>query len=288
VQYWHLIRDPDSWLQTLLQILKFNEGGLVVYGAIIAGLAWVLYFTQREQWSLLRTGDMIAPGMMLGLALGRIGCLLNGCCHGGACEAQWLAIHFPQGSPPYMSQLDEGLLLGAEFGMDERGLVVEGVNANGAAEAAGVVPGGRVLVLPSDKDLRNSKLLKDERAMVVIETPRNNARWTASELPSRSLPTRPAQIYSSINAALLCLLLIAWHPYRRRDGQLMLLMLTLYPITRFLLELVRTDESGKFGTALTISQWVSIGVLAAALIGWLLIQKSAPIATAPSQPTAPA
>ena len=35
-------------------------------------------------------------------------------------------------------------------------------------------------------------------------------------------------------------------------------MLILYPISRFVLELIRNDEAGQFGTELTISQWVSV------------------------------
>jgi len=45
-------------------------------------------------------------------------------------------------------------------------------------------------------------------------------------------------------------------------------MLILYPVGRFLLEVIRTDESGQFGTALTISQWVSIGTI---LLGFGLL-----------------
>lgn len=273
IQYWDRIRVEDSIVSTLVRIIKFNEGGLVVYGAMIAGLAWVVCFAWREKWSLLRTGDMIAPGMLLGLALGRIGCLLNGCCHGGACDGEMFALQFPQASPPYMSQLERGELLGADFEADGRGVVVRGVRP-GLAEAAGVRPGARVLVLPSDKNLRDSRMLDDGRAMVVIETESSNAKWTVDDLPPRSLPTRPAQIYSSINATLLCLLLLAIHPYRTRDGQLLLSLLTLYPVTRFLLELVRTDEPGRFGTALTISQWVSVGMLALAALGWVALQRN--------------
>ena len=272
IQYWDRIYD-GSVRSTLIRAVKFNEGGLVVYGSLIAGLIWVIYYTQKEKWSLLRTGDMIAPGMLLGLALGRIGCLLNGCCHGGACEGEMFALQFPQGSPPYMSQLEGGELLGLKIAqVEDEGYVVESVEA-GEAEDAGVRPGDHVLMLPSDKKLRDSILLDDGSAMVVIETNRSNAKWTVDDLPPKSLPTRPAQIYSSINAALICLLLLAIHPYRTRDGQLILLLLTLYPVTRFLLEVVRTDEPGRFGTSLTISQWVSVGILAVAAIGWLAVQR---------------
>ena len=82
-----------------------------------------------------------------------------------------------------------------------------------------------------------------------------------SDIP-RSRGVHPTQIYSSINALVLCLFLwFYWH-VRRNDGEVMGLMLILYPISRFVLELIRNDEVGQFGTDLTISQWVSVLTIA--------------------------
>ncbi len=273
IQYWKDIRDPESWTATWIQVLKFNEGGLVVYGSMISGLLWVLGFTWRQKWPLLRVGDMIAPGMLLGLSLGRIGCLLNGCCHGGVCDNEPFALCFPQGSPPYMSQLHTGELFGARFVRTETGVKVDSLE-EGLAKESGVEPGETVLGLPlSAKGLRAAKLTDETRPLVAITASGRSAVWSYADLPTKSRRTRPAQIYSSINALLLCVLLLTLHPYRSRDGQLMLTLLTLYPITRFLLEIIRTDEPGRFGTELTISQWVSVGMLAIALVGWIILAK---------------
>jgi phosphatidylglycerol:prolipoprotein diacylglycerol transferase len=46
-----------------------------------------------------------------------------------------------------------------------------------------------------------------------------------------------------------------------------------HPISRFLLEMIRSDEPGQFGTAFTISQWFSIGFLAVAAILWWYIER---------------
>ena len=83
------------------------------------------------------------------------------------------------------------------------------------------------------------------------------------------MPVHPTQLYSSFNAFLLCLIVLAFHPMRSRDGQTLALLLTLYPITRFLLELIRTDEPMQFGTMMTISQLVSIGVVTVAVLIWV-------------------
>ena len=57
---------------------------------------------------------------------------------------------------------------------------------------------------------------------------------------------------------MLCLFLFFYWYVRGNDGEVMGLMLILYPISRFVLELIRIDEAGQFGTELTISQWVSL------------------------------
>jgi phosphatidylglycerol:prolipoprotein diacylglycerol transferase len=82
-------------------------------------------------------------------------------------------------------------------------------------------------------------------------------RWQSLSGPARSVPVHPAQLYAAIDAALLALLLWAWYPLRRRDGELFALLLLLHPVSRFLLEMIRTDEPGQFGTSLSISQWLS-------------------------------
>jgi len=95
-------------------------------------------------------------------------------------------------------------------------------------------------------------------------------------LPQRSLPLHPAQIYASLNALFLAVLLyVAW-PWPRRDGVILAYGLILYGILRILEEVIRDDERGQFGTPLTISQWVSIAGIAAG-IGLLVWLRSRPI-----------
>jgi phosphatidylglycerol:prolipoprotein diacylglycerol transferase len=69
--------------------------------------AWL--FARRRGLSILRLADCIAPGLLLGLALGRVGCFLNGCCYGGPCDLPW-AVSFPPDSPPWLDQRSRGLL----------------------------------------------------------------------------------------------------------------------------------------------------------------------------------
>jgi len=106
---------------------------------------------------------------------------------------------------------------------------------------------------------------------IVTREPESRHRWIAAGPLPRSLPGHPAQVYSTINALVLCLLLVAYDPFRRRDGELTALLLTLYPVTRFLLEIIRTDESPVFGTQMSISQNVSLMFLAAMAALWIYI-----------------
>ena len=70
---------------------------------------------------------------------------------------------------------------------------------------------------------------------------------------------------------ILCFLLLCYDRFRRRDGVLTALMMTIYPITRFLIENIRTDEANIWGTGLHISQNISLGLLAVAICLWICI-----------------
>ena len=102
------------------------------------------------------------------------------------------------------------------------------------------------------------------------------ARGTTIDVPSvpippRSRPVYPTQIYSTIDGLLLCLLLLAYAPFCRRDGEVFALLISVYPITRFLVESLRCDEAAVFGTGMSIAQNVSILVLIAAAALWFYI-----------------
>ncbi len=90
-------------------------------------------------------------------------------------------------------------------------------------------------------------------------------------LPSAAacMPLHPTQVYMSINAFLLALLTWAYYHHRRKSGDVFALGIVLYAVTRFLIEFVRADELGQLGTMLTISQFLSLGLAAAAL--WIVL-----------------
>jgi phosphatidylglycerol:prolipoprotein diacylglycerol transferase len=87
-----------SWV-----VFKKWQSGFVLYGGLIAGVsAGVLYIKMRGQ-SIAIISDLVAPSVMLGLAFGRIGCFLNGCCHGKE-GTSFLCVSFPADSPAAREQ----------------------------------------------------------------------------------------------------------------------------------------------------------------------------------------
>ena len=181
-----------SLAESLAAIVNIAGGGLVVFGSLPTAALAAWRFAARRKLSLVRLADCIAPGLLVGLAIGRIGCFLNGCCYGGPCDLPW-GVRFPAGTGP-----------------------------------AGHYPapdGG-------------------------------------------SIPLHPAQLYAAIDAAILAALAVVSTPLFRRDGEVFALVLTLHPISRILLEMIRVDEPPALGTPLSISQLVSLALLAVAAALW--------------------
>ena len=191
------------------------EGGLVWYGGLAGALLAVVTYLRRRRQPVLRVIDALTPATMIGLALGRVGCFLNGCCFGKETDLPW-GVSFPrfggtehfhttlaqQFSPPFAYQV----------------------------EASGLAP--RLLA---------------------------------------SLPVHPTQLYSSVAALLIFLLLTLYYPHRRREGEVFLLMLILYGTARFLIEGLRTNAEVWLG--LSLAQLMSLLAVPVALGLFLRSQK---------------
>ena len=82
--------------------------GRTIVGGLIGGVLAV-EFVKRCQGIAGRTGDLFAPALALGIGIGRIGCLLRGCCYGRPTGASWLGIDLGDGVPRYPTQIIESL-----------------------------------------------------------------------------------------------------------------------------------------------------------------------------------
>lgn len=65
-----------------LEIIMLQHGGLSWFGGFIAALIYAAIYLKKKKLNVYRTLDLIAPFLALGQAIGRIGCLFNGCCFG--------------------------------------------------------------------------------------------------------------------------------------------------------------------------------------------------------------
>ncbi|MCG2686380.1 prolipoprotein diacylglyceryl transferase, partial [Candidatus Parcubacteria bacterium] len=64
---------------SLLTILRFWEGEPVWYGALLGGFIAGSWFVRRNNWSIYKIGDIVAPALALGQAVGYLGCVFSGC-----------------------------------------------------------------------------------------------------------------------------------------------------------------------------------------------------------------
>jgi phosphatidylglycerol:prolipoprotein diacylglycerol transferase len=97
----HLDEFRGDWLAVInpfQQDGNFGIAGLVLLGGVLAAIPATVWYSRRRGQHVLEVVDLLSPSLALGMALGRVGCLLNGCCYGKACECAW-AITYPSHSP---------------------------------------------------------------------------------------------------------------------------------------------------------------------------------------------
>ena len=191
-----LIRNPDT-VHGFWDLFKVWQGGIVFYGCIIGGLIGSLMYWARHPFPFRAMCDAVAPSLAIGIALGRVGCLLNGCCFGGVSDVPW-AMTFAPDTLPWLHHVDHG--------------------------------------------------------------------WLSPDA-ARSLPVHPTQAYAILDGVILLGLLSAYFPHRRRDGEVMALLMVTYPVTRFLIEGLRDDDPAYF-LGLTLSQLISAALFPCGLIAW--------------------
>lgn len=64
----------DYYLNNPSEIFRFSQGGLSIQGAILAGSAAAFIIMRRKNLPVWKTADAIVPGVILGQAIGRVGC----------------------------------------------------------------------------------------------------------------------------------------------------------------------------------------------------------------------
>jgi phosphatidylglycerol---prolipoprotein diacylglyceryl transferase len=126
-------RDRFTW--SLPDLLNLFRSAGVFYGGLIAAVVVALWYLRRHRMPMWTVTDVFAPGIALGHVIGRVGCLLAGCCFGRQTDVPW-AITFhsefarqnvgtPLGVPLHPTQLYEAgaelLILGVLLLTEKKG-----------------------------------------------------------------------------------------------------------------------------------------------------------------------
>jgi prolipoprotein diacylglyceryl transferase len=103
-------------------LILFLYSGRTVIGGLIGGTVGV-WITKKIIGLKEKRGNLFAPAIAIGLAIGRIGCFLNGCCYGSPSSLPW-AVDFGDGIPRHPTQLYESMFMFIlffilQFGIDE-------------------------------------------------------------------------------------------------------------------------------------------------------------------------
>lgn len=233
-------------------VANITAGGLEFYGGFLGAFAALLVYLWWNRVSLRLYLDIIAPSLAFGLAVTRIGCFLNGCCWGGACPEHlaW-SVRFPYQSPAFDRQWHERTLA----------LPAELIYVNH----------GGTLAYPLNPMVENPKP-NDAIAVHARKFGLQREQLVAQASALRSNGLHPVQLYSSINAALLAILLSAVFYRRKRHGVVVAMFMMLYPIMRVFEEIIRTDNPHDTA-GLTVSQFISILIFAMGLGIYLMLRR---------------
>ncbi len=66
--------NPSYYIENPLEIIMLQKGGLSIQGGLIAGVLFALWYVKRKNLPLGKTADAFAPAIILGQAIGRVGC----------------------------------------------------------------------------------------------------------------------------------------------------------------------------------------------------------------------
>lgn len=123
--YYVAFSDWAQFRDNPLSVFAVWQGGLAIHGGIMGGLLVCLLYTRRQKISFWKFADMLAPSLILGQAIGRIGCFFNGDAHGYPTDLPWGLVYSPEspagqmfpGQPLHPTQLYEMVLNIIIFGV---------------------------------------------------------------------------------------------------------------------------------------------------------------------------
>ena len=70
-------------------LLSLFQSGGVFYGGLLGAIPVAFWYARRHQLDGWKTADVLAPGVVIGQAIGRLGCFMAGCCYGKPTRVPW-------------------------------------------------------------------------------------------------------------------------------------------------------------------------------------------------------
>jgi phosphatidylglycerol:prolipoprotein diacylglycerol transferase len=128
-----LLYVAEHWAEPLADTL-FSRGGMSWFGGFTGGVAAGLVMIAWQRLPLMATLAAAAPGLALGQAVGRIGCLLVGDDYGRPTSLPW-GLAFPQGLPPTLERVHPTQIYEAVFLLPLAAALV-GMRRHGASDRA--------------------------------------------------------------------------------------------------------------------------------------------------------
>ncbi len=81
--------DQPSFAESPIEILMIHKGGLVFFGGLFMATLALYFWVRWKNYAFAALADALSPPLALGHAFGRLGCFMNGCCHGRECNYFW-------------------------------------------------------------------------------------------------------------------------------------------------------------------------------------------------------
>jgi prolipoprotein diacylglyceryltransferase len=223
--------DITVW-QNFLNAINIREGGLTYYGGFLLAFPSLVLYALWKKLPLPLGMDIVAPCLMVGLAFGRIGCYLNGCCYGAACSPQ-LGVEFPYGSDAYITQFNKNQLqqpVPRELIRDHCALG-EYMDAQPTPLAQIQEPMTGYLFAKVDSNtLKKWDQIQKEGHTALADKQHAN-------------PVHAAEIYSSVTAFLIAAFLLAYFTLPHVPGRVFAAMMMIEGVFRYVLEMLRVEPA---------------------------------------------
>jgi len=121
-----ILQELPYYLQHKNELFSLQFQGLTSFGALLFGVGVYAWFAWRQKRAFRDVLDLVAPSALLGHAIGRIGCLLNGCCYGVVTTSK-IGVHIDDTNILHVpAQLFDSLMAFAAVGVllaiEKRGL----------------------------------------------------------------------------------------------------------------------------------------------------------------------